>query len=87
MKETEKDFTHEELDIIKSALNNRYSDLRNTIDSLNKSDDAIGRIKEQQEKVEIIMEKINDLIVYGEVNKYTEEELKKVLLDSFKQID
>lgn len=87
MKEIKKDFTHDELDIIKLALNNRFSDLRNTLKSINDSDDNLRIIKEEQKKIEIIINKVNDLIMYGTVNKHSEGHLKKVLLDSFKQID
>lgn len=87
MEEIKNCFTHDELFIIKLALNKEISFLSNLISNIKNSNDEIKNLRDKQNKIETILFKVNDLIEYGTVNMYSEADLRKVLLNSFEQFD
>lgn len=99
-------FSNDELNIIKAALNKQHDHLKEVIDTIDYSmpvepltsitwnadgiketikeeNGTINYIRVKQEEIENIVEKINDLIVYGTVVTEPKLDPRKVFLDSF----
>ncbi|MCK9470692.1 MAG: hypothetical protein M0Q88_02935 [Bacilli bacterium] len=87
MKKSNNDFTNEELFIIKAALTSRYNNLQDLVYGIDVTSKEVENIKLEQDEIENIVNKVNDLIVFGVTPMFTGNELKGVLLESFEPIE